>query len=248
MELQVHYQPIHEVSRGVVECVEALARWTHPTLGLLDPARFYIFSGGKIEYRKGQDLVLLAFREFSRMHPEAVLVTAWHSPWPDISVGFKGRLDAPLQSDPAGRIDIKRWVAENGIDPKSVIEIFAVPNQLMPGILREMDVALQPSRAEACTNLPVKEAMACNLRVVSTDVGDVRELFAGQPGYAVCEPTAASIADCLRRVLADPPPAEARRAVEHLRIDRIARRVIAEYEKVLDKRKGTRQWLGASAS
>jgi diguanylate cyclase (GGDEF)-like protein/PAS domain S-box-containing protein len=40
MELQVHYQPIHEVSRGVVECVEALARWTHPTLGLLDPARF----------------------------------------------------------------------------------------------------------------------------------------------------------------------------------------------------------------
>jgi diguanylate cyclase (GGDEF)-like protein/PAS domain S-box-containing protein len=40
MELHVHYQPIHEVSRGVVECVEALARWSHPTLGLLDPARF----------------------------------------------------------------------------------------------------------------------------------------------------------------------------------------------------------------
>jgi diguanylate cyclase (GGDEF)-like protein/PAS domain S-box-containing protein len=40
MELQVHYQPIHEVSRGVVESVEALARWSHPTLGLLDPARF----------------------------------------------------------------------------------------------------------------------------------------------------------------------------------------------------------------
>jgi diguanylate cyclase (GGDEF)-like protein/PAS domain S-box-containing protein len=40
MELHVHYQPIHEVSRGVVECVEALARWSHPTLGMLDPARF----------------------------------------------------------------------------------------------------------------------------------------------------------------------------------------------------------------
>ena len=40
MELQVYYQPIHEVSRGVVECVEALARWSHPTLGVLDPARF----------------------------------------------------------------------------------------------------------------------------------------------------------------------------------------------------------------
>ncbi|MCC7546732.1 MAG: EAL domain-containing protein [Burkholderiales bacterium] len=39
-ELQVHYQPIHEVSKGVVECVEALVRWNHPKLGQLDPARF----------------------------------------------------------------------------------------------------------------------------------------------------------------------------------------------------------------
>ncbi len=40
IDLQVHYQPIHDVSRGTVECVEALARWPHPTLGLLEPARF----------------------------------------------------------------------------------------------------------------------------------------------------------------------------------------------------------------
>jgi glycosyltransferase involved in cell wall biosynthesis len=37
---------------------------------------------------------------------------------------------------------------------------------MMPPILREMDVALQPSRAEACTNLPAKEAMACGLPVI----------------------------------------------------------------------------------
>src|SRR5262249_53791748 len=36
-----------------------------PKSGLLDPNRFYIFSGGKVEYRKGHDLTLLAFREFS---------------------------------------------------------------------------------------------------------------------------------------------------------------------------------------
>jgi len=39
-ELQVHFQPIHEVSKGVVECAEALVRWDHPTLGSLDPSRF----------------------------------------------------------------------------------------------------------------------------------------------------------------------------------------------------------------
>jgi diguanylate cyclase (GGDEF)-like protein/PAS domain S-box-containing protein len=39
-EFELHYQPIHNVVRGTVEAVEALARWRHPRLGLLDPARF----------------------------------------------------------------------------------------------------------------------------------------------------------------------------------------------------------------
>jgi glycosyltransferase involved in cell wall biosynthesis len=40
--------------------------------GVLSPDKFYVFSGGKLEYRKGQDLTLLAFREFSRKHADAV--------------------------------------------------------------------------------------------------------------------------------------------------------------------------------
>lgn len=39
-EFELHYQPIHNVARGTVEAVEALARWRHPRLGLLDPSRF----------------------------------------------------------------------------------------------------------------------------------------------------------------------------------------------------------------
>jgi glycosyltransferase involved in cell wall biosynthesis len=148
-----------------------------PKSGLLDPAKFYIFSGGKVEHRKAQDLLLLAFREFYRRHSDAVLVTAWHSPWPGISEGFRGRLDAPLVLDAAGRIDVKRWVADNGIDPVSVIELFVMPNQMMPPILREMDVAIQPSRAEACTNLPAKEAMACGLPVIIANNTGMKDLI-----------------------------------------------------------------------
>jgi hypothetical protein len=36
-----------------------------PRSGTLDPECFYIFSGGKVEFRKAQDLVILAFREFA---------------------------------------------------------------------------------------------------------------------------------------------------------------------------------------
>jgi glycosyltransferase involved in cell wall biosynthesis len=105
-----------------------------------------------------------------------VLVTAWHSPWPGISGGFQGRLEAPLRLDELGRIDIRRWVADNGIDPASVIELFAMPNQMMPTILREMDVAIQPSRAEACTNLPAKEAMACGVPVIIANNTGMKDL------------------------------------------------------------------------
>jgi glycosyltransferase involved in cell wall biosynthesis len=148
-----------------------------PRSGLLDPDKFYIYSGGKIEFRKGQDLVLLAFREFSKRHPDAVLVTAWHSPWPMRAVGFKGRLDAAVELDSAGQLNIKKWASDNGVDPSRVVEIFRVPNQVMPMILREIDVALQPSRAEACTNLPVKEAMACGVPVIVGDNTGMKDLI-----------------------------------------------------------------------
>jgi hypothetical protein len=42
--------------------------------------RFCVFSGGKLEYRKAQDIALAAFRVFAQRHREALLVTAWHCP------------------------------------------------------------------------------------------------------------------------------------------------------------------------
>src|SRR5207244_2731362 len=39
--------------------------------------RFLVFSGGKLEHRKGQDIALTAFRRFAERHPDALLVAAW---------------------------------------------------------------------------------------------------------------------------------------------------------------------------
>lgn len=150
-----------------------------PRSGLNDAGTFRVFSGGKVEYRKAQDLVLLAFREFSARHDDVQLVTAWHSPWPKMSAGFQGRLEVPLALDAQGLIDVRRWVAENGIDPAKVVDIGPVPNPLMPSVLREMDCALLPSRAEACTNLPAKEAMACGIPVILANNTGVRDLVGG---------------------------------------------------------------------
>jgi len=148
-----------------------------PRSGIMDQGKFYIFSGGKVELRKGQDLVLRAFREFSKRHTNTVLVTAWHSPWPRFADRFKGTLDAPLELDENGRVNIKKWGADNGIDPSLIVEIFSTPNQLMPTLLREMHVALQPSRAESCTNLPAMEAMACGVPVIVAENTGMKDLI-----------------------------------------------------------------------
>jgi glycosyltransferase involved in cell wall biosynthesis len=134
--------------------------------GWFDPELFYIYSAGKVEFRKAQDVVLMAFRRFSNRHPEARLVTAWGSPFADIANGYRGLADAPLWLKENSQLDIPRWAADNGIDPSKVIALGGFPNFVLPQILNEMDVMLAPTRVESCTSLPVKEAMACGVPVI----------------------------------------------------------------------------------
>jgi glycosyltransferase involved in cell wall biosynthesis len=148
-----------------------------PRSGILDPDCFYVFTGGKIEFRKGQDLVLCAFREFAARHDDAVLVAAWHSPWHGRSGGFKGTLTEPLRQDASGAPLIRQWVTDNGIQPHQFVELPLTANSLMPAVLREMDCALQVSRCEACTNLPAMEAMACGVPVILANNSGMRDLI-----------------------------------------------------------------------
>ncbi|MCA3376839.1 MAG: hypothetical protein INF64_06885, partial [Roseomonas sp.] len=53
-----------------------------PRRGLF-PGRFVVFSGGKLEARKGQDNVIAAWRIFAARHPDALLMSAWHNHWPE---------------------------------------------------------------------------------------------------------------------------------------------------------------------
>jgi len=129
--------------------------------------RFCVFSGGKLEHRKAQDIVLAAFRIFAARHPEALLVTAWHSPWGELarSLDVSG-LVGPVLFDPGRRVDVTGWAAANGIELAQILDLGAVPNREMPAILREMDVAVFPNRCEGGTNLVAMECMACGLPVI----------------------------------------------------------------------------------
>jgi glycosyltransferase involved in cell wall biosynthesis len=135
--------------------------------------RFVVFSGGKLEYRKGQDLVVQAFQVFAARHPEALLLTAWSSPWPDLarSLAVNRALVAP-EFTADGKVDVEKWTFRNGIAPTQVLHCGSVPNRAMPRILREADVALLPSRAEGGTNLVAMECLACGVpTILSANTG-----------------------------------------------------------------------------
>jgi tetratricopeptide (TPR) repeat protein/glycosyltransferase involved in cell wall biosynthesis len=135
--------------------------------------RFVVFSGGKLERRKGQDLVVQAFRAFAERHRDALLVTAWSSPWPNLARSVEknpSMKPVPFRSD--NQIDVPTWLQANGIPRSQFLDLGQVPNAQMPRILREVDVALFPNRAEGGTNLVAMECMACGVpTILSANTG-----------------------------------------------------------------------------
>lgn len=126
--------------------------------------RFLVFSGGKVELRKGQDIVLAAFRIFAERHPEALLVTAWHSFWPDLARSTEQTgVAAPPVFAADGGLDAPGWAAANGIPRRQVLDLGRVANAALPQVLAEVDLAVFPNRAEGGTNLVAMECMACGV-------------------------------------------------------------------------------------
>ncbi|MCA3419896.1 MAG: glycosyltransferase family 4 protein [Roseomonas sp.] len=143
-----------------------------PRRGLF-PGRFVVFSGGKLEARKGQDNVIAAWRIFAARHPDALLISAWHNHWPEGARSIDAsRRAASLPFRAAGTPDSAAWVAANGIRAEQFHDLGVVPNALMPAILREADAALFPNRCEGGTNLVAMEAMACGVPcILSANTG-----------------------------------------------------------------------------
>jgi glycosyltransferase involved in cell wall biosynthesis len=142
--------------------------------------RFVVFSGGKLEHRKGQDLVVRAFNAFRQRHAEALLVTAWHTAWPwrdqELAV-LTGTV--PAQPGRGGAVDTAGWAIANGVPPDCLVALGPVPNIAMPHVLREADVALFPNRCEGGTNLVAMECMACGVpAILSANTGHL-DLLAG---------------------------------------------------------------------
>ena len=187
--------------RNVIDNIQGIdASRFHPAprRGLLGD-RFAIFSGGKIEHRKGQDIVAAAFRAFRQRHDDAVLVTSWHNAWPraeGVREIMRSKVfDGADLLDGEGRIDVRRWLSRNGVPEDSVIALPEIPNALLPPVIRECDVALFPNRCEGGTNLVAMETLALGVpSLLSANTGHM-DLLDRQIGFALADQSPVPEAD-----------------------------------------------------
>jgi glycosyltransferase involved in cell wall biosynthesis len=109
-----------------------------------------------------------------------------------------------------------------------------VPHDEVPTWINAADAVLLTSTHEGSPNA-VKEALACDVPVVSVDVGDVRSLLDGIAGCVVAPADPAGLADGLAAVLSGPGRVEARERHLGLSLERAAERLIEVYETVLER-------------
>ena len=133
--------------------------------------RFMIFSGGKLEFRKGQDIVVEAFRQFLAT-PEganAILVTAWQNAWPQTMAGiWESGYVKGVPEKKGNQLDISSWLEINGIPRGNHIDLGWLSQAEMANAMRECDVGLFPNRCEGATNLAYVEALALGLPCISS--------------------------------------------------------------------------------
>jgi teichuronic acid biosynthesis glycosyltransferase TuaC len=120
-------------------------------------------------------------------------------------------------------------VVASGLTQSTVVQYINASNAL-----------ILTSITEGSPNI-VKEAMACNVPVVSTEVGDVAQVTGQTEGCSVCANEPEALACGLERALRHEGPTTGRVDIQHLERSVIARQVIAVYEQVLRNKQAHQQ-------
>jgi glycosyltransferase involved in cell wall biosynthesis len=151
---------------------------------------------------------------------------------------FAGCPDAPRKGFPLARATVMRAVTHMA-EPMELVPLWEVAPERVPLYMNACDALLMTSFVEGSPNV-VKEAMACNLPVVSVPVGDVPELLTGVKGGVICPRQAEALGAALVRLLRDGQRSAGRLALRRQGLDQesVARKIMTVYAEVLTQRRG----------
>jgi hypothetical protein len=138
------------------------------------------------------------------------------------------------------RFDLAKAAVERLKSFNYDIELLVVSNVVgdeMPWYYSAADAMILCSDSEG-SPCAVKEALACNIPVVSTDVGDVSEIMAGVSGTVICEQKVNALAQGLEDILSkgENHGCDGRSAMQRYDLRLTVNSVMAVYKHVLESR------------
>lgn len=147
---------------------------------------------------------------------------------------FPGHPLNPRKAFPVAKAAVE-IAAQRTAEDIELVTLYPTPPEKVPLIMNACDVELLTSYVEGSPNV-VKEAMACNLPVVTVNTGDVAELLAGVEGCLICPRTPEALAEGLTAVLAEARRTNGREILQRKRLDlvSVAERIRRVYVDVLN--------------
>jgi glycosyltransferase involved in cell wall biosynthesis len=124
-------------------------------------------------------------------------------------------------------------------EPVRLQEVYDADHDEMSLYYNAADVLLLPSLREGSPNT-VKEAMACNLPVVSTDVGDTRTRLGPVKNSYVCS-TDSELVDAVVSVLETGDRSDGREYVRDVSLERMADQILSIYDSLLENERAPRK-------
>jgi glycosyltransferase involved in cell wall biosynthesis len=111
--------------------------------------------------------------------------------------------------------------------------VLNVDQNIIPYYMNAADILLLTSLWEGSPNV-IKEAMACNCPIVSTDVGDVKKVISNTEGCDICSYDPENVADKIKKALDFGKRTDGREKIKHLDEKIIAQKIIGVYNEVFE--------------
>lgn len=178
------------LEKGITNCDVLIqgvdAGLFHPICRPVPDDRFIIFSGGKFELRKGQDLVLRALKILQEKYKDIWLVNCWYNLWPGSVklMEYSSHIQFRHQENEAWQQTMNRTYVQNGLDPGRVVTFDLLPQHKQRDLYAQTHLGVFPNRCEGGTNLVLMEYMACAKPVIASYTSGHKDLLT--PENALC--------------------------------------------------------------
>jgi len=121
-----------------------------------------------------------------------------------------------------------------------IVSVYDRPHAIIARYMSCCDVMVLASDHEG-SPMAVREAMACNLPIVSVDVGDVRQIIENVEGCYLCEREPGDIAEKVMWVFEQDRRTEGARFIRQIDADWCADQVLVLYDAILESSSGRRR-------